>query len=83
MSKGQMTQNERRAREAIGALGGGDPVFVGKYKTSYGGGSITSTLAKEYCRHHEIGVSEEQEEYFDYETGALIILPVRGGGHDG
>lgn len=69
MSQSQMV---KRASEALNEE---SAVAVGEYTTSYAGSSVTASMAQEFCRYHGIETGHSVKQWFDYQSGALIILP--------
>jgi len=50
-------------------------IYLDEYSASYSGSSISSVLSRHFVRHHGIETSDGLWEFFDTETGALVILP--------
>lgn len=50
-------------------------MHIGQFSTSRTGGSIRATLGREFTRFHGIGDKDKMSEFFDPETGALVIVP--------
>lgn len=69
--------NRLRAKNAIGNVTGleAGSVFLETYRTSYAGRSTTATLMGKFCEAHDLGQSDEIQEFYDKNTGALVILP--------
>jgi len=83
-----MSQSEQvarlRAEKALDRVTGAESdclMHVGEYSTSYGGGSITSSLASEFVKHHSIGTKATVTQFFDPISGALVVIP-EGGSED-
>ena len=77
-----MAQTETIARmraatalENVTDSGGDHVMHIGQYKTSYGGSSITSVLGDTFVRRHGLKRKEVVNQFFDPETGALVIIP--------
>lgn len=66
---------ERASREAER----GTPVEKGDYSAFKNGGSIGVHLSAEWCQYHGIDETADLNEWVDYESGAIIILPVESG----
>lgn len=81
---------EKAARiRAVKALEGiADPdsrhIYLREYTTSGSGSSssLKGTLHKQFVRHHGLQPKDSLMEFYDTETGALIILPKDGGKTD-
>lgn len=71
----QSSAKSKRAVDAFQAFDNGDVVPVGSYTTSYAGGSVTATMADEFCKMNGVEKGDELDYWFHYKTGALIILP--------
>lgn len=50
-------------------------MHIGTYSTSWAGSSITATLGELFTAHHDLSDGERIEQFFDADTGALVIIP--------
>lgn len=74
MSQKVVSRSEN-AVAAAKALAGGSAVPVGSYKVNVSGGSRRLTASDEFCRYHDMEKGDVVDQWIDYGTGALIIMP--------
>lgn len=79
MSQAREKAARMRAVEALDGVTTAESrhIYLREYRTS-GSGTSTSlkgTLHKQFVKHHELETGQDLLEFFDTETGALVILP--------
>ena len=50
-------------------------MHIGQFSTCRSGGSIRVTLGRQFVRFHDTGRKDMMNQFFDPETGALVIVP--------
>ncbi|QLD84622.1 hypothetical protein HWV23_02755 [Natronomonas halophila] len=71
----ELTQTERRAREAMDAMQEDQLWKLGEYKMNYAGSSTRVTAASEFCDRNGLEVGDDVDQYLHAESGALVIVP--------
>jgi len=77
MSQARKKAARARAKRAVQGVTDTESrmIYLDEYSASYSGASISSVLSKHFVRHHGIEQKDGLWEFFDTETGALVILP--------
>lgn len=77
MSQARKKAARARAKRAVQGVTDTESrmIFLDEYSASYSGDSISSVLSKHFVRHHGIEQKDGLWEFFDTETGALVIFP--------
>jgi len=69
---------KKRARVTLKNITGSEPEYLmhlGNYSTRSSGGSMEATLAEQFAKHHSLESKDSVLEFFDFQTGALVIIP--------
>lgn len=77
MSQARKKAARARAKRAVQGITDTESrmIYLDEYSASYSGSSISSVLSRHFVRHHGIEQRDGLWEFFDTETGALVILP--------